>query len=175
MHNNHIGPVRSGYPSLSFELQLGLIESFTVNDGGVEISPLHRAPSVGTDEIMPEGIAPHLGKLGGDFFCAPFGSTEGHRGCMGGQQTHVGDWKKRATVICVLSSTERSMELGCKKRLHCIVSVRSSTSVTLSLVETAWCQFQITQTYPCPMAGSFKLPESSVGERLGLNRKLIRH
>ncbi|WP_299669690.1 hypothetical protein [uncultured Ruegeria sp.] len=62
---------------LSFDLQLGLIESFTVNDGGLEISPLHRAPWVGTDEALPEGIAPHLKKLGGDFFCAPFGSTEG--------------------------------------------------------------------------------------------------
>lgn len=62
---------------LSFDLQLGLIESFSVYDGDAEISPLHRAPWVGTDEVMPEGIAPHLEKLGGDFFCAPFGSTEG--------------------------------------------------------------------------------------------------
>ena len=62
---------------LSFDLQLGLIESFCVNDGGTEISPLHRAPWVGTGEAMPEGIAPHLEKLGGDFFCAPFGATEG--------------------------------------------------------------------------------------------------
>ncbi|CUJ90712.1 hypothetical protein RUE5091_01017 [Ruegeria denitrificans] len=62
---------------LSFDLQLGLIESFSVNDGGAQISPLHRAPWVGTDEVLPEGIAPHLEKLGGDFFCAPFGATEG--------------------------------------------------------------------------------------------------
>ncbi|MGI9400264.1 MAG: hypothetical protein ACR2O0_03340 [Rhizobiaceae bacterium] len=47
--------------------------SFTVKDGERRISPLHLAPWVGTNEIFPAGIAPHLVKLGGDFFCAPFG------------------------------------------------------------------------------------------------------
>lgn len=62
--------------SLSFDTELGMIEAFNVVDGGYEISPLHRAPWVGTGTDFPEDITPHVVKLGGDFFCAPFGSQE---------------------------------------------------------------------------------------------------
>ncbi len=58
---------------LLFDPNIGMIKSFTVNDGGTEISPLHRAPWVGSAEELPDGLAPHLYELGGDFFCAPFG------------------------------------------------------------------------------------------------------
>lgn len=61
---------------LSFDPQTGLIESFTVADGDTEISPMHRAPWVGTDEVLPKGLAPHMYTLGGDFFCAPFGQEK---------------------------------------------------------------------------------------------------
>ena len=63
---------------LSFDPGLGMIESFQVADGETSIAPLHRAPWAGTNEKLPEDAAPHLLKLGGDFFCAPFGSTEGN-------------------------------------------------------------------------------------------------
>lgn len=60
----------------TFRPETGLIELFTVTDGGREIAPLHRAPWVDTGEAMPEGAAPHMARLGGDFFCAPFAGRE---------------------------------------------------------------------------------------------------
>jgi hypothetical protein len=54
----------------------GLLDGFTVSDGGREIAPLHRASWVGTDEVMPPDAAPLMARLGGDFFCAPFGGHE---------------------------------------------------------------------------------------------------
>ncbi|ARQ61497.1 UNVERIFIED_ORG: hypothetical protein GGE64_005616 [Rhizobium etli] len=61
-----------------FDARTGLLDGFTVEDEGHEIALLHRAPWVGTEEIMPPGTPPHLMVLGGDFFCAPFaGSQEG--------------------------------------------------------------------------------------------------
>ncbi len=56
--------------------ETGLLEQFTVQDGGRAIAPLHRAPWVDTGEPMPEGAAPHMARLGGDFFCAPFAGRE---------------------------------------------------------------------------------------------------
>ncbi len=61
---------------LSFDPGIGMINGFIVTDGEAEISPLHRAPWVGSDEALPVGLAPHLYKLGGDFFCAPFGQEK---------------------------------------------------------------------------------------------------
>lgn len=58
---------------LSFDPEFGMIAGFVVSDQGQKVAPLHRAPWVGTGEEMPPDAAPHLAKLGGDFFCAPFG------------------------------------------------------------------------------------------------------
>lgn len=63
--------------SFGFDARTGLLDGFTVTDGGQRITPLHRAPWVGSGEVMPENIAPHLATLGGDFFCAPFARSEG--------------------------------------------------------------------------------------------------
>ena len=59
-----------------FDARTGLLDGFTVTDGGVEVTPLHRAPWVGSDEAMPPDAAPLMATLGGDFFCAPFASSE---------------------------------------------------------------------------------------------------
>lgn len=63
--------------SLQFDARMGLLDGFTVEDGGAPIAPLHRAPWVGSGEAMPADAPPHLAQLGGDFFCAPFAATEG--------------------------------------------------------------------------------------------------
>ncbi|WP_298849091.1 hypothetical protein [uncultured Ruegeria sp.] len=63
--------------SFGFNAAFGLMDSFCVKDQGRSITPLHRAPWVGSDEEMPPDAAPHLAVLGGDFFCAPFGAREG--------------------------------------------------------------------------------------------------
>ncbi len=60
----------------AFWADIGLLDGFTVIDGGREISPLHRAPWVDGSEILPKDAAPHMARLGGDFFCAPFAGRE---------------------------------------------------------------------------------------------------
>ena len=60
-----------------FDARTGLLDGFVVADQGREVAPLHIAPWVGTDEVMPEDAAPLMATLGGDFFCAPFASSEG--------------------------------------------------------------------------------------------------
>lgn len=60
-----------------FDARTGLLDGFVVEDGGHRIAPLHRAPWVQSGEAMPSDAAPLLGTLGGDFFCAPFGASEG--------------------------------------------------------------------------------------------------
>lgn len=62
--------------SFDFDARTGLLDGFTVEDGAKRITPLHRAPWVGTDEAMPPEAAPHMATLGGDFFCAPFALAE---------------------------------------------------------------------------------------------------
>jgi hypothetical protein len=59
-----------------FDARTGLLDGFVVTDGGVEVAPLHRAPWVGKGEMMPPDAAPLMATLGGDFFCAPFASSE---------------------------------------------------------------------------------------------------
>lgn len=59
-----------------FRDDTGLLDGFTVIDQGQTISPLHRAPWIDTGEVMPEGEAPLMARLGGDFFCAPFAASE---------------------------------------------------------------------------------------------------
>jgi hypothetical protein len=58
--------------SFGFDARTGLLDGFTVTDGGREIAPLHRAPWVGTDQYIPPDEPPLIATLGGDFFCAPF-------------------------------------------------------------------------------------------------------
>ena len=59
-----------------FDARTGLLDGFEVEDGGQWVAPLHRAPWVGTSEAMPADAAPLMATLGGDFFCAPFGTSE---------------------------------------------------------------------------------------------------
>lgn len=61
--------------SFDFLPETGLLDCFTVTDEGREITPLHRAPWVGTPEVMPAPEPPLIARLGGDFFCAPFAAT----------------------------------------------------------------------------------------------------
>ena len=60
----------------AFYAPTGVLEGFTVTDDGHQVAPLHRAPWVGTDEVMPPDAAPLMARLGGDFFCAPFAGSE---------------------------------------------------------------------------------------------------
>jgi hypothetical protein len=59
-----------------FDPEGGLLCDLRVENEGREVAPFHRAPWVGSGEALPADIAPHLAKLQGDFFCAPFAGRE---------------------------------------------------------------------------------------------------
>ncbi len=59
-----------------FDARTGLLDGFAVTDEGREVAPLHRAPWVGTDDVLPPEAGPLMATLGGDFFCAPFAGRE---------------------------------------------------------------------------------------------------
>lgn len=61
--------------AFGFRSDTGLLDGFAVIDDMREIAPLHRAPWVESGEAMPEGEAPLMARLGGDFFCAPFAAS----------------------------------------------------------------------------------------------------
>lgn len=56
-----------------FDPVFGMIAELSVKRDGRVISMLHKAPWHG--DKMPDDAAPHLGRLAGDFFCAPFGDA----------------------------------------------------------------------------------------------------
>ena len=62
--------------AFEFDAGVGRLDALTIDDCGSVVAPLHRAPWVGTGESMPEGEAPLMAGLGGDFFCAPFAASE---------------------------------------------------------------------------------------------------
>lgn len=76
---------------LVFDPEGGLFGSLVVEDAGQDVAPLHRAPWVSTGESLPEGTSPSQAKLGGDWFCAPFGARDEDSPLHG--WTANGDWQ----------------------------------------------------------------------------------
>lgn len=64
--------------STTLDLNLGLVTSLAVERDGRIAAPLHRAPWADEADPVAEapGAAPHLARLAGDFFCAPFGKAD---------------------------------------------------------------------------------------------------
>lgn len=63
--------------NLSLDISVGHLAALSIDDGGRQLSPLHRAPWVGEpDAEFPDGTAPNVKRLSGDFFCAPFGLND---------------------------------------------------------------------------------------------------
>lgn len=69
--------IESDIARLTLDLEVGHIRSFAVTWNGRTITPLHTAPWVEEAEIVddPE-IQATLKYLSGDFFCAPFGTSD---------------------------------------------------------------------------------------------------
>jgi len=65
-------PVCASGIRFDFDPVCGFIRNFSVTDQGRAVAPLHRAPWVGTPEVMAPDTVPHLAGIEGDFFCAPF-------------------------------------------------------------------------------------------------------
>lgn len=59
--------------SVSIDLSIGHIADLAIEAGDRILRPLHRAPWLDEPaDTLPDGIAPGLARLSGDFFCAPF-------------------------------------------------------------------------------------------------------
>lgn len=58
------------------DLAVGHIRALEIEAGGRTILPLHRAPWAYAPDELPDGIAPGLARLSGDFFCAPFSAND---------------------------------------------------------------------------------------------------
>lgn len=63
--------------TVDVDLELGNLAKFEVERDGRRAAPFHRAPW-SDDEQPPEGVegAPHLARISGDFFCAPFAAAD---------------------------------------------------------------------------------------------------
>ncbi|HEV7255783.1 MAG TPA: hypothetical protein VGN97_22125 [Mesorhizobium sp.] len=61
---------------LRLDPTFGMVEELAVSRGGRTVSMLHKAPWHGRADALPASAAPHLKRLAGDFFCAPFGNAE---------------------------------------------------------------------------------------------------
>lgn len=59
--------------SIGWQADCGVITHLRVQDSARMVDMLHTAPWIG--EVMPDGAPPHLPRLAGDFFCAPFGDA----------------------------------------------------------------------------------------------------
>jgi hypothetical protein len=82
----------------TFEADCGFIATLTVRDGGRDIAMLHRAPWIG--QAMPPDAAPHLARLAGDFFCAPFGMA-------GAEGAPLHGWPANAHWMLAASAPDR--------------------------------------------------------------------
>ncbi|MCY0094049.1 hypothetical protein [Hoeflea ulvae] len=63
--------------TLSIDASVGHIAALNIRDGDRVLTPLHRAPWVDDPAVVfPDGTAPNVERLSGDFFCAPFGRND---------------------------------------------------------------------------------------------------
>lgn len=63
--------------AVALDLTVGHLAALTVETDGRSLRPLHRAPWADEpDARFPDGTAPNVRRLSGDFFCAPFGVAD---------------------------------------------------------------------------------------------------
>ena len=120
-------PLRSDRVSLAVTETGGhLSDVVFVLSGGRQVSPMHTAPWA--DEPLPEDTPPILRVLRGDFFCAPFGSSDLIPG-----ETRVhglpasGNWRLTDTTGSTVDAVLDGEVLGATVAKH--VEVRSGEAV----------------------------------------------
>ena len=63
--------------SVSVDLAVGHIADLTIEAGGRQLKPLHRAPWIDEpQQDMPQGLPDGVTRLSGDFLCAPFSRSD---------------------------------------------------------------------------------------------------
>lgn len=101
----------------------GMIAGFVVERDGRSVSMLHKAPWVGDE--MPPDAAPHLGRLAGDFFCAPFGdaSADGaptHGWPANARWVHLGTERANGETIARFRLDHKAMGADLVKELRLV-------------------------------------------------------
>ena len=109
--------------SVGFDRTFGMIEELRVERDGRSISMLHKAPWYG--EKMPPDAAPHLGRLAGDFFCAPFGDASadgapGHGWPANSAWSEVGTVREGAATVARFSLDRPVMGARLVKELRLV-------------------------------------------------------
>ncbi len=105
------------------DLLYGMLSEFAVEREGRRIAMLHKAPWIG--EPMPAGAAPHLGRLAGDFFCAPFGDASadgapGHGWPANTTWTHLGTQRKGGETVARFQLDRKAMGADLEKELRLV-------------------------------------------------------
>ena len=80
---------------MTFDPTVGMVLDVVVQSEGRRISPFAKAPWRDlpvTDPRFPDGMAPHLARLSGDFFCAPFAADD-IEGAPSHGKTANGPWE----------------------------------------------------------------------------------
>lgn len=62
--------------SVSLDLTVGHIADMSVEGGARQLKPLHRAPWVDANEVLPKDLPQGTVRLSGDFLCAPFSRSD---------------------------------------------------------------------------------------------------
>jgi hypothetical protein len=110
---------------ITFEALCGFITSLVVGDGGREVSMLHRAPWIDDGSEMPADAAPHLRRLAGDFFCAPFADASAddapfHGWPANGLWNHLGTERQGARVLARYALEKTVMGAAVVKELRLV-------------------------------------------------------
>jgi hypothetical protein len=71
-----ISTIKARGISVSLDLTVGHIADMTVESGGRQLKPLHRAPWVDAGEPLPKDLPQGTVRLSGDFLCAPFSRSD---------------------------------------------------------------------------------------------------
>jgi hypothetical protein len=79
--------------ALRFDPDCGMICDLSVTEAAREMRPMHRVPWL--HEPLPEAIPPHLRRMEGDFFCAPFADGGGAAPILHGHPAN-GRWQVAA-------------------------------------------------------------------------------
>jgi len=83
--------------SVTFNPIGGLFDDVVIASAGSQIRPLHRAPWIDAPKDVPADAAPHLRNLAGDFFCAPFATSDIEPAPAHGWAAN-GTWSLRASL-----------------------------------------------------------------------------
>lgn len=74
---SHFHTIEARGIAVTLDLGAGHIRSLTVEDGGRQLAPLHTAPWVDDPAVAEDAAIPaNLRHLSGDFFCAPFSTSD---------------------------------------------------------------------------------------------------